>query len=122
MRIVDLRSDTITQPTPAMRQAMANAEVGDDVFGEDPSINLLEKIAAERLKREAALFVASGTMANLVSQLTHCTRGYEVILGHQSHIFFAFSGVVSFSTSKNSTSISVINNFRYYPAITCLII
>ena len=92
MRIVDLRSDTITQPTPAMRHAMANAEVGDDVFGEDPSINRLEKTAAERLKKEAALFVASGTMANLVSQLTHCSRGDEVILGDQSHIFFYEQG------------------------------
>jgi threonine aldolase len=64
MRIVDLRSDTMTKPTDAMRRAMAEAEVGDDVFGEDPSINRLEKMAAERLGKEAALFVASGTMAN----------------------------------------------------------
>ena len=92
MRIVDLRSDTITQPTPSMRNAMANAEVGDDVFGEDPTVNRLEEIVAERLSKEAALFVASGTMANLVSQLTHCTRGDEVILGDQSHIFFYEQG------------------------------
>jgi len=92
MRIVDLRSDTITQPTPAMRRAMADAEVGDDVFGEDPTVNRLEEIAAERLEKAASLFVASGTMANLVSQLTHCQRGNEVILGDQSHIFFYEQG------------------------------
>ncbi|MFH2219442.1 MAG: low-specificity L-threonine aldolase [Pseudomonadota bacterium] len=92
MRIVDLRSDTVTKPTPAMRKAMAEADVGDDVFGEDPTVNLLEEIAAKRLGKEAGLFVASGTMANLVSQLTHCGRGDEVILGDQSHSFFAEQG------------------------------
>ncbi len=92
MRMVDLRSDTITRPTPEMRQAMADAEVGDDVFGEDPTVNRLEEMVAERLGKEAALFVASGTMANLVSQLTHCGRGDEIILGDQSHIFFYEQG------------------------------
>ena len=92
MRIVDLRSDTVTQPTPAMRKAMTDAEVGDDVFGEDPTVNRLEEMVAERLGKEAALFVASGTMANLVSLLTHCGRGSEVILGDQSHIFFYEQG------------------------------
>ena len=87
MRIVDMRSDTITQPTPAMRQAMSKAKVGDDVFGEDPTVNRLEEMVAKRLEKEAALFVASGTMANLVSQLTHCGRGNEMILGDQSHMF-----------------------------------
>ena len=87
MRVVDLRSDTITRPTPRMRQAMAEAEVGDDVFGEDPTINRLEKMAAERLGKEAALFVPSGTMGNLVSLLVHCGRGDEVILGDQSHTY-----------------------------------
>ena len=87
MRIVDMRSDTITQPTPAMRQAMSEAKVGDDVFGEDPTVNRLEEMVAKRLGKEAALFVASGTMANLVSQLTHCGRGNEMILGDQSHMF-----------------------------------
>jgi len=87
MRIVDMRSDTITQPTPAMRQAMSEAKVGDDVFGEDPTVNRLEEMVAKRLEKEAALFVASGTMANLVSQLTHCGRGNEMILGDQSHMF-----------------------------------
>ena len=92
MRIVDLRSDTVTQPTTAMRKAMADAKVGDDVFGEDPTVNRLEEMVAERLGKEAALFVASGTMANLVSQLTHCERGSEVILGDQSHIFYYEQG------------------------------
>jgi len=87
VRIVDIRSDTITQPTASMRQAMSEAEVGDDVFGEDPTVNRLEEMVAKRLGKEAALFVASGTMANLVSQLTHCGRGNEMILGDQSHMF-----------------------------------
>jgi len=92
MRIVDMRSDTITQPTPAMRQAMSEAKVGDDVFGEDPTVNRLEEMVANRLGKEAALFVPSGTMANLVSLLTHCGRGNEMILGDQSHMFFYEQG------------------------------
>ena len=95
MRIVDMRSDTITQPTPSMRRAMFEAEVGDDVFGEDPTVNRLEAMVAERLGKDAALFVASGTMANLVSQLTHCGRGDEIILGDQSHMFFYEQGGAS---------------------------
>lgn len=87
MRIIDLRSDTITRPTPAMRRAMAEAEVGDDVFGEDPTVNRLEEMAAERMGKEAGLFVASGTMGNLVCLLTHCGRGDEVLLGDRSHTF-----------------------------------
>jgi threonine aldolase len=92
MRIVDMRSDTITQPTASMRRAMFEAEVGDDVFGEDPTVNRLEEMVALRLGKEAALFVASGTMANLVSQLTHCGRGDEIILGDQSHMFYYEQG------------------------------
>ena len=92
MRIVDLRSDTLTRPTPAMRRAMAEAEVGDDVFGEDPTVNKLEQMAAERLGKAAALFVVSGTMGNLVSLLAHCGRGDEIILGTQSHTFFFEQG------------------------------
>jgi threonine aldolase len=75
-----------------MQQAMAVAEVGDDVFGEDPTVNRLEKMAADRIGKEAALFVASGTMANLVCQLTHCGRGDEMILGDRAHIFFYEQG------------------------------
>lgn len=92
MQTVDLRSDTLTRPTDAMRKAMAAAEVGDDVFGEDPTVNRLEELAAEKMGKAAALFVASGTMANLVSLLTHCGRGDEVILGDQAHIFFYEQG------------------------------
>jgi threonine aldolase len=86
-RVIDLRSDTVTKPTPAMRAAMAAAEVGDDVFGDDPTVNRLEARAAEAVGKEAALFVPSGTMANLVALLTHSNPGDEVILGDQSHIF-----------------------------------
>lgn len=92
MPIIDLRSDTMTQPTAAMRKAMAEAEVGDDVFGEDPTVNRLEEMAAKRMGKEAALFVASGTMANLVSLLAHCGRGDEIILGTQAHTFLAEQG------------------------------
>ena len=92
MRVVDLRSDTVTRPTPRMRRAMAEAEVGDDVFGEDPTVNRLEGLAAERLGKQAAIFVPSGTMANLISLLAHCGRGDEVILGDQSHTYFYEQG------------------------------
>ena len=92
MRNVDLRSDTMTRPTPAMRKAMAEAEVGDDVFSEDPTVNRLEEMAANHLGKEAAVFVASGTMGNLVSQLAHCGRGEEIILGSHSHTFFFEQG------------------------------
>ena len=92
MRQVDLRSDTLTRPTPSMLKAMAEAQVGDDVFGEDPTINKLEEMAADRLGKEAALFVASGTMGNLVSLLAHCGRGDEIILGDYSHTFYSEQG------------------------------
>ena len=92
MPIIDLRSDTMTKPTVSMRKAMAEAEVGDDVFGEDPTVNRLEEMAAERLGKEAALLVSSGTMANLVSQLAHCGRGDEIILGSHAHTFFFEQG------------------------------
>jgi len=92
MRQVDLRSDTLTRPTPSMLQAMAEAQLGDDVFGEDPTINRLEEMAADRLGKEAAVFVASGTMGNLVSLLAHCGRGDEIILGSLSHTFFFEQG------------------------------
>jgi threonine aldolase len=85
--MIDLRSDTVTKPTPEMRQAMAEAEVGDDVFHEDPTVNRLEELAASMLSKEAALFVASGTMANLTSLLSQTERGDEIVLGAGSHIF-----------------------------------
>ena len=92
MHIIDLRSDTITHPTPAMRAAMARAEVGDDVFGDDPTVNRLQEMAAARLGKEAALFVASGTMGNLVALLTYCARGEEIIMGHLAHTFLNEQG------------------------------
>ncbi len=84
---IDLRSDTVTQPTAAMRQAMANADVGDDVYGEDPTVNALEALAAERIGFAASLFVPSGTMSNLLALLTHCGRGDEYIAGQQAHTY-----------------------------------
>ena len=86
MSLIDLRSDTVTKPTPEMRRAMAEAEVGDDVFGDDPTVNALEERAAELLGKEAALFVASGTMGNLVAQLAHLDRGQETIAGREHHL------------------------------------
>jgi threonine aldolase len=87
MKPIDLRSDTVTRPTPAMRAAMAQAVVGDDVYGEDPTVNRLESLAAERLSKEAALFVSSGTQSNLVALLSHCARGDEYIVGQQAHTY-----------------------------------
>ena len=87
MRTIDLRSDTVTLPSPAMRRAMAEAPLGDDVYGEDPTVNRLEALAAERVGKEAALLVVSGTMGNLCALLAHCARGEEVIVGDQSHIY-----------------------------------
>ena len=86
MDIIDLRSDTVTQPTPEMRDAMANAVVGDDVYGEDPTVNRLEAEAAEMFGMEAGLFVTSGTQGNLIALLTHAPRGSEVIVGDKAHI------------------------------------
>ncbi|MGE5591890.1 MAG: GntG family PLP-dependent aldolase [Bacillota bacterium] len=101
-RSIDLRSDTVTLPTEAMRRAMAEAEVGDDVYGEDPTVRRLEELGAEMVGKEAALFVPTGTMGNQVSVMTHTRRGEEVILEAESHIFYyevgglaALSGVQS---------------------------
>ena len=91
-RVFDLRSDTITQPTEAMRQAIFEAEVGDDVYGEDPTVNKLEEIVAEMTGKEAALYVSSGTQGNFTSVLAHCGRGDEMILGDRAHIFTAEQG------------------------------
>ena len=88
MATIDLRSDTVTKPSAEMRQAMADAEVGDDVYGEDPSINKLQQKAADLLGKEAGLLMASGTMSNLVAALTHCKRGDEIIMGDQAHMFW----------------------------------
>jgi len=95
VRMIDLRSDTVTLPTAAMRDAIFSAELGDDVFGEDPMTIRLEKMAAERMGKEAAMLVASGTMGNLVCVLTHCRRGDEVILGNLSHTFIYEGGGIA---------------------------
>ena len=95
MEYIDLRSDTVTKPTPEMREAMAEAEVGDDVYGDDPTVNKLEAVAAERLGKESSIFVPSGTMGNLLALLVHCQRGDEVILGNQSHIYLNEAGGMS---------------------------
>jgi threonine aldolase len=87
VRVIDLRSDTVTRPSAAMRAAMAAAEVGDDVYGEDPTVNRLEAMAAERLGKEAAIFVCSGTQSNLLALLSHCERGDEYIVGQQGHTY-----------------------------------
>lgn len=92
METVDLRSDTVTKPTPEMREAMAEAEVGDDVYRDDPTVNRLEALAAQMLGKEASLFVPSGTMGNLIALLVHCQRGDEVIVGNQSHIYLNEAG------------------------------
>lgn len=89
---IDLRSDTVTLPTPQMRAAMAEAAVGDDVYGEDPTINRLEEMSASMMAKEAGLFVPSGTMGNLAAILAHCGRGDEAILGHLSHTFLFEAG------------------------------
>lgn len=106
---IDLRSDTVTQPTPEMRKAMYEAELGDDVFGDDPTVNRLEELSAAKMGKEAAIFVASGTMGNLVSLLTHCGRGDEVIVGSEAHIFryeaggsSALGGIAQFQIPNNA--------------------
>ena len=87
MKIIDLRSDTVTQPTPVMRAAMAEAEVGDDVYGEDPTVNRLQALAAEMLGTDSALFTTSGTQSNLLGVMSHCERGDEYIVGQRAHTY-----------------------------------
>ncbi|NMC86326.1 MAG: low-specificity L-threonine aldolase [Anaerolineaceae bacterium] len=95
MKIIDLRSDTVTHPTPAMREAMAAAEVGDDVFREDPTINRLQEMAAKRMGKEAGLFLPTGTMGNLLAVMSHCQRGEEAMMGKFGHTFLHEAGGVS---------------------------
>ncbi|MBI5353752.1 MAG: low-specificity L-threonine aldolase [Chloroflexi bacterium] len=92
MEYIDLRSDTVTKPTPEMREAMAEAEVGDDVYMDDPTVNRLQEKSAEMLGKEDSLFVPSGTMGNLLALLVHCQRGDEVIVGDKSHIYLNEAG------------------------------
>jgi len=95
MDFVDLRSDTVTKPTPEMREAMAESEVGDDVYMDDPTVNALQEKAAAMLGKEDSLFVPSGTMGNLLALLVHCQRGDEVIVGDKSHIYMNEAGGMS---------------------------
>ncbi len=104
---IDLRSDTVTQPSPQMREAMYRAEVGDDVYGEDPSINRLEELAAQIVGKEAALFVPTGTMGNAIAIITHCRRGDEVIMGDRSHTYLYEVGG---SARLNGSPVRVIPN------------
>ena len=117
--MIDLRSDTVTLPTNEMKQFIIDSPLGDDVYGEDPSVNLLQKKIAKIFNKESALFVPSGTMANLISVLTHCNRGDEVILGNKSHIFFyeaggisAFGGVHSHQINNNDDGTININDIE----------
>src|SRR5688572_26893813 len=95
MNQIDLRSDTVTLPPQEMRDVMHRAEVGDDVYGEDPTINLLQEKAAQHSGKQSGLFVPSGTMGNLIALLTHLGRGEEVIVGDRSHIMLHEQGGVS---------------------------
>jgi threonine aldolase len=92
MKVIDLRSDTVTRPTQAMRAAMLAADVGDDVYGEDPTVNRLEATLAERLGKEAAVFAATGTQSNLIGLMAHCERGDEYIVGQQAHTYKSEGG------------------------------
>ena len=113
--MIDLRSDTLTNPTQSMRDAMATAEVGDDVFQEDPTVQKLENLSAEKMGKEAALFVPSGCMGNLISILSHCGRGDEILLGDRSHIsLYEVGGVAALAgvhprplPNKNDGTISI---------------
>ncbi|MGB1285472.1 MAG: low-specificity L-threonine aldolase [Aggregatilineales bacterium] len=95
MKTIDMRSDTVSHPTPAMWEAMSNAAVGDDVYGDDPTVNKLEAETATMFGMEDALFVSSGTQGNLIALLTHCERGSEIICGNKSHIFLNETGGMS---------------------------
>jgi threonine aldolase len=92
MKPIDLRSDTVTKPTPAMREAMARADVGDDVFGDDPTVNRLQEICAERFGMDAGLFFPSGTQSNCAALMAHCQRGEEVIVGQDAHTYHYEAG------------------------------
>src|SRR5215475_8931803 len=86
-KVIDLRSDTVTRPSPGMRAAMAAAEVGDDVYGDDPTVNRLQAVAAERFGFEAGLFFATGTQSNLAGLMSHCGRGDEYLVGEEAHTY-----------------------------------
>ena len=104
--MIDIRSDTVTKPTPAMRRAMAEAEVGDDVYGDDPTVNELERLAASMVGKEAALFVPSGTFGNQLALFTWCKRGSEIILGEDCHIIQHEAGAASVIAGVQTRPIS----------------
>jgi threonine aldolase len=135
MEWIDLRSDTVTKPTDAMREAMANAVVGDDVYGEDPTVNRLQELAAGMVGMQAAIFVPSGTMGNLAALLAHCDRGEEVIVGDRAHTYIfeaggvsALGGLHTFSVptkSDGSIELEAIQNAiradnAHYPRTACI--
>src|SRR4051812_33541806 len=93
--MIELRSDTFTLPTPAMQEAIAHAVLGDDVYGEDPTVGHLEELAARKLEKEAACLMPSGTMANLAAMLAHCPRGSKVLVGNESDIYIYEAGGAS---------------------------
>ena len=93
--MIDFRSDTVTLPTPEMKQAIFDANLGDDVYGEDPTVNELERLSAEMFGKEAAVLVTSGTMGNLVSVLAHCQRGDQIVVGDKCHIYRAEAGGIA---------------------------
>lgn len=107
MDTIDLRSDTVSWPTPEMREAMASAVVGDDVYNEDPTVNALQEEAAAMLGKEAALFVTSGTMGNLTAIMTHCQHGDEIIVGREAHIFLYEAGGSAALAGVQASTVSV---------------
>ncbi len=111
MKTIDFRSDTVTQPTQAMRDAMFSAEVGDDVYGDDPSVNALETLAAQLVQKEAALFVASGTMGNQLALMSHTQRGEEIITGRHNHIVIHEVGAIAVLSGANVRTISHPDDF-----------
>lgn len=117
MRYIDLRSDTVTMPTKEMRQAMANAEVGDDVYGDDPTVNKLEALAAKMVGKEASLFVPSGTMGNQLAVMSHTQRGNEVILGENSHIVVHEAGATAVLSSVQLRTIKSPDDIVYPAAV-----
>lgn len=111
-KIVDLRSDTLTKPTERMRRAMCEAEVGDDVLGEDPTVNRLEAMAAERMGKEAAVLLASGTMSNLVAVLAHTQPGESMIVDHEAHIAHFESGSVAAFGGVHTYTVDLDEEYR----------
>ena len=117
-QIIDLRSDTVTLPSPDMLSAIASTDLGDDVFSEDPTVNNLQEKAAQIMGKEDALIVPSGTMGNLVSILVHCSRGDEVILGHQAHTFLYEAGGISAFGGIHSRQLKNNDDGRKRPHLT----